>query len=135
MIGIPDADHEMTAPGVSNLIITKLSCSLVGKTEKVRISTGSLSHQAYRQEEVSEQFACNYGLNQEFREKLEQGGLRVSGVDLDGDVRIVELPAHRFFVATLFLPQLLSKPDRPHPLITAYMRAALSFRAAARPHM
>ena len=134
-MSIKDAEHEETAPGASNLIISKLSCSLVGKTEKVRIIPGSLSHQAYRQEEVSEQFACNYGLNREFREKLEQGGLRVSGVDLDGDVRIVELTGHCFFVATLFLPQLLSKPDWPHPLIAAYVRAALSFRAAARPHM
>jgi CTP synthase (UTP-ammonia lyase) len=127
VIGIPDADHEETAPGSSSLIISKLSCSLVGKTEKVRIIPGSLSHQAYRQEEVSEQFACNYGLNREYREKVEQGGIRVSGVDMDGDVRIVELTTHRFFVATLFLPQLLSRPDRPHPLITAYVKAALSF--------
>ena len=129
-MSIKDAEHEETAPGASNLIISKLSCSLVGKTEKVRITAGSLVHQAYKQEEVSEQFACNYGLKREYREKLEQGGLRIAGVDGDGEVRIVELPGHRFFIATLFLPQLLSRPDKPHPLITAYVRAAFSFRTA-----
>jgi CTP synthase (UTP-ammonia lyase) len=47
-----------------------------------------------------------------------------------GDIRIVELPDHRFFVNTFFLAQLLSRPDPPHHLITAYMKAALSFQTA-----
>jgi CTP synthase (UTP-ammonia lyase) len=129
-MSIKDAEHEETAPGASNLIISKLTCSLVGKIEKVRITPGSVVHQVYKQEEVSEQFACNYGLKREYREKLEQRGLRIAGVGPDGDVRIVELPGHRFFIATLFLPQLLSRPDKPHPLITAYVRAAFSFQTA-----
>jgi CTP synthase (UTP-ammonia lyase) len=39
-------------------------------------------------------------------------------------VRVVELTDHRFFVATLFVPQLSSRPDAPHPLITALLKAA-----------
>ena len=133
-MGMKDAEHEETAPGASTLLISKLSCSLVGKIEKVRITPGSLAHQAYGHEEVSEQFACNYGLNREYLEKLKERGVRITGVDADGDVRIVELPGHRFFIGTLFLPQLLSRPDRPHPLIMAYVRAAFSFQTAGHPH-
>lgn len=133
-MGMKDAEHEETAPGASTLLISKLSCSLVGKIEKVRITPGSLAHQAYGDQEASEQFACNYGLNREYLEKLKERGLRITGLDADGDVRIVELPGHRFFIGTLFLPQLLSRPDRPHPLIMAYVRAALSFQAAGHPH-
>jgi CTP synthase (UTP-ammonia lyase) len=133
-MGMKDAEHEETAPGAPRLVISKLSCSLVGKIEKVRIIPGLLAHQAYGDQEVSEQFACNYGLNREYLKKLEERGLRITGVDADGDARIIELPGHRFFVGTLFLPQLLSRPDRPHPLITAYVRAALSFQAAGHPH-
>ena len=129
-MGMKDAEHEETAPGASTLLISKLSCSLVGKTEKVQILPGSLAHQAYGDQEVNEQFACNYGLNREYLEELEERGLRITGVDADGNARIVELPGHRFFMGTLFLPQLLSRPDRPHPLITAYVRAALSFQTA-----
>ena len=133
-MGMKDAEHEETAPGASTLLISKLSCSLVGKIEKVRITPGSLAHQAYGDQEASEQFACNYGLNRGYLEKLKEGGLRIAGLDADGDVRIVELPGHRFFIGTLFLPQLLSRPDRPHPLIVAYVRAALSFQTAGHPH-
>jgi CTP synthase (UTP-ammonia lyase) len=132
-MGIADAEHEETAPGASTLLISKLSCSLVGKTEKVQITPGSLSHQAYGDREVNEQFACNYGLNREYLKKLEERGLRITGVDADGDARIVELPGHLFFLGTLFLPQMLSRPERPHPLITAYVRAALSFQTAGHP--
>ncbi len=127
-MGITDAEHEETAPGASTLLISKLSCSLVGKTETVRIIPGSFAHQAYGQEEVKEQFACNYGVNPGYRQRLQEGGLRISGIDVEGEVRIVELPSHRFFMGTLFLPQLLSRPERPHPLVTAYLRAALSFQ-------
>jgi CTP synthase (UTP-ammonia lyase) len=76
---------------------------------------------------VTEQFACSYGLNPQFREKVGKGKLKITGVDVEGEARIVELSDHDFYVATLFLPQISSKPDRPHPLIVAYLRAALVF--------
>jgi hypothetical protein len=52
------------------------------------------------------------------------GYRRVVGVDRDGEARVLELPGRRFFIATLFVPQLSSSPNSPHPLITAYLRAA-----------
>ncbi len=84
----------------------------------------------YRQAEVQEEFLCNYELNPKFRQRIEGGRLRVAGVGEAGDVRIVELPGHPFFVATLFLPQLSSAEGAPHPLIAAYLEAILSFRDA-----
>jgi CTP synthase (UTP-ammonia lyase) len=132
-MGIQDAEHEETAPGASTLLISKLSCSLVGKVEMVRIAPGSLAHLAYGQQEATEQFACNYGVNPGYRQRLQEGGVRISGIDVEGEVRIVELPSHRFFMGTLFLPQLLSRPEWPHPLITAYVRAALSFMTTGHP--
>jgi CTP synthase (UTP-ammonia lyase) len=53
-------------------------------------------------------------------------------VDVERDARIVELANHPFYVATLFLPQISSRPERPHPLIVAYLRAVLTFRASQR---
>ena len=98
----------------------------------IQITPGSCAHQAYGLREVTEQFHCNYGLNPQFREKVGKGQLKITGVDLDGEVRIVELRDHPFCVATLFLPQVSSKPDRPHPLIVAYLRAALAFHNSRR---
>ena len=98
----------------------------------IKIVPGSLVHRAYGREEVTEQFACSYGLNPQFREKVGTGKLKITGVDVEGEARIVELSDHPFYVATLFLPQISSKPDRPHPLIVAYLRAALAFHNARR---
>ena len=129
MLGIREAEHEETAPEASELVISKLTCSLVGQTQVVKIMPGTRAHRAYGKEESSEQFRCNYGLNPAYQEEIGKRGLKIVGVDLDGQARIVELPDHRFFIATLFLPQLSSSPDRPHPLIMAYLRAAAAFQA------
>ena len=91
----------------------------------MKIVSGSQSYQAYGSEEVREQFRCNYGLNPQFQHIIETRGLKITGFDLEGEVRIVELTDHPFYVATLYLPQLSSKPDGPHPLIIAFLRAAL----------
>lgn len=129
-MGIQDADHEESAPNALTLLISKLTRPLVCKTQTIKIAPGSLVHQAYEREEVVEQFVCNYGLNPEFRDKFEKGQLKFTGVDLDGEVRVVELTDHSFYVATLFQPQISSKPENPHPLIVAYLRAALAFQTS-----
>lgn len=105
-------------------MVSKLVCSLVGTVEKVTILPGTLTHSIYQKDEALEQFACNYGLNPLYRDQLIQGGLRVSALGPDGEVRAVELPALRFFLATLYLPQVSSQPGQPHPLILAYLNAA-----------
>jgi len=127
-LGIRDAEHEETTPDASNLVISKLTCSLVGQAQTIKIVPGTLAHQAYGKDETVEEFRCNYGLNPEYRDKIGTGGLKVAGVDSNGEVRIVELSDHRFFMATLFLPQLSSSFDRPHCLVVAYLKAAIAFQ-------
>lgn len=130
MLGIEGAEHEETAPRAPTLLISKLPSSLVGKTQTIKILPNSLLHSAYGRNEVTEQFACNYGFNPRFQDKFEGGQLKVTGVGPDGEVRAVEISDHPFYVATLFLPQTSSTPESPHPLIIAYLRAALAFRTS-----
>ena len=135
MLGIQDAEHEETAPGAPTLFISRLECSLVGVQQEVILSPGRLVRRAYGQDRVTEQFRCGYGLNPIFRENretLDSGELKVVGVDAHGEVRIVELSGHPFFVATLFQPQLSSSPERPHPLVVAYLSAGIAFSARKR---
>jgi CTP synthase (UTP-ammonia lyase) len=127
-LGIEDAEHEETAPNAPKLLISKLPGSLVGRTQAIKILPGSLLHSAYGRDEANEQFACNFGFNPRFRDKIQGGRLTITGVGLDGEVRAVEISGHPFYVATLFLPQISSGPGSPHPLIVAYLRAALAFR-------
>lgn len=119
-----DADHEESSPGAQTLFISRLACSLVGKTQRIGLVTDSLAHRAYGKEEIEEQFFCNFGLNPTFKDSLNHGNLRVTGIDAEGGARIVEIAGHPFFVATLFLPQIASQAGKPHPLITRYLEAA-----------
>ena len=123
-MGIDQADHEESSPDASTLLISRLSCSLVGTVETVTLLDGSAAQKIYGQAAVAEQFACNYGLNPLYRDVFGGSELRVAGLGPEGEVRLVELPAHPFYLATLFLPQVRSSPGAPHPLIVAYLRAA-----------
>jgi CTP synthase (UTP-ammonia lyase) len=105
-------------------VIDRLACSLAGQSHEVQIVPGTRAHRAYGVERAVEPFRCSYGLNPAYRDALERGPLRVSGMDKEGAVRIVELPEHRFFVATLYVPQFRSSAEAPHPLIVAYLEAA-----------
>jgi CTP synthase (UTP-ammonia lyase) len=127
-MGIDDAEHQETAPDASKLIISKLTCSLVGKKERIRITPGTVAGRAFGRGETIEEFRCNYGLNPAYQQQFAASALRTVGVDDTGECRIVELPDHRFFVATLFLPQLSSGPGAPHPLISALVAQAASLR-------
>jgi len=89
------------------------------------LAPGSRLHRIYGRPTIAETFTCSYGLNPDFQAALTTAGLKLTATDDAGEVRAVEIPDHRFFLATLFLPQYASTPDEPHPLITAYLEAAL----------
>lgn len=95
---------------------------------KITVAPGSLTFRVYGQAEIEEGFNCSYELNPEFEATIEARGLRVVGRGEHNETRIVELASHRFFIATLFQPQLSSAQCAPHPLIIAYLEAALTFR-------
>jgi CTP synthase (UTP-ammonia lyase) len=120
VMGLADAAHAESDPDASCLFVTPLSCSLVGKTMAVTIKAESTAANAYQAEQSTEAYYCNYGLNPQYQERLENAGLRVTGTDADGEARIVELGTHPFFIGTLFVPQARSNPGRPHPLIRAF---------------
>lgn len=125
MLGITDAEHEETAPGAETPIISKLSCSLRGLTQELRIFPNTKASQAYRKDTAMEQFLCNYGVNPDYQDKIMVKPIIVSGVGPDGEVRMIELSGHRYFLATLFVPQMTSTIEIPHPLIVDFLRSTL----------
>jgi len=129
---VKDAQHAEYDPYASQLFITPLSCSLVGQRMTVVLDPTSQAARTYGRARVSEAYYCNFGLNPRYERDLEHGGLRITGRDLAGEARIVELSAHPFFVATLFVPQLSSSAGRPHPLVTAFLAAALAKQSGGR---
>ena len=123
VLGFPDAEHEESAPKALRLFISRLACSLVGRTMTISLAPGSLISQIYGHNSVEEQYLCNYGVNPDYLGTLSSGELRAVASDAEGAMRAVELPGHPFLIGTLFLPQLGSTPSRPHLLIAAFIRA------------
>ena len=80
----------------------------------------------YGASEATEAYYCNFGVDPEHVPLLGTGPLRITGADAEGDVRVIELPGHPFFLGTLFVPQTHSTPKRPHPLVMAFVEAAVA---------
>ena len=123
-----DAEHGEGSPNSSRPVINPLSCSLIGETQIVHISPDTLAYKIYKKEKVKEKFNCKYGFNEAYHKEMNAQNLKIVGVDDNGDARIVELSDHRFFVATLFLPQSSSSAEKPHPLIVEFLNAAKAFQ-------
>jgi CTP synthase (UTP-ammonia lyase) len=132
VLGYKDALHAEYGSSGSHVFVTPLSCSLAGKTFQINVKRDTRAHQIYGQDVIIEHYYCNYGLNPEFQNEVEKGGLLISGIDESKEARILELPKHRFFIATLFVPQLFADVSEPHPLILAYLKAALAFQIEKR---
>lgn len=124
VLGYRGAQHAEYAPDADDLFVTPLSCSLAGQSLEVCFSDASRALRAYHGPSATERYYCNFGLNPDRASELEAAGLAVTGRDQDGEARIVEVRAHRFFVGTLFVPQVSSAPGRPHPLVVAFVAAA-----------
>ncbi|MBA0047090.1 CTP synthase [Mycobacterium sp. NPDC050853] len=99
------------------------------------LEAGSIVAEAYGTTEVSERHRHRYEVNNPYRDKISESGLRFSGTSPDGHlVEFVEYPRdiHPFAVATQAHPELKSRPTRPHPLFVAFIRAAMEYKAAER---
>ena len=90
---------------------------------------------AYGSREVSERHRHRYEMNNAYRKQLAAAGLVFSGTSPDDRlVEFVELPKdkHPFFVGTQAHPELKSRPTKPHPLFSAFIKAVVGYRTADR---
>ena len=93
------------------------------------VSDGTLASRLYKSELIYERHRHRFEVNNNYRARLERGGLICSGVSPDYRlVEIVELKDHPFFIATQFHPEFKSRPDRPHPLFSGLVAAALEYQ-------
>lgn len=88
----------------------------------------SLAARIYGERQISERHRHRYEVNNDYREKLSENGMRLSGLSPDGRiVEMIEIPGHIWFVATQAHPEFKSRPNRPHPLFKGFIGAALSW--------
>ncbi|WP_297837847.1 CTP synthase [Pseudomonas sp.] len=123
VLGWADAEHAETAPDAPRAVITPLSCALVEKADLIELVSGSKIAQAYGVRQATQTYHCRYGLNTDLVNELLAGPLAATGHDQTGDVRVVELAGHPFFVATLFQPERAALTGETPPIVAAFVRA------------
>jgi len=91
-----------------------------------RLEKDSLAHRAYGRDDISERHRHRYEFNNAYSDRLQEGGLVISGASPDRElVEIVELKDHPWFLGCQFHPEFKSRPMNPHPLFRSFIAAAL----------
>jgi CTP synthase len=93
------------------------------------LKPGTVAASAYDKKEISERHRHRYEVNNSYVEQLEKAGLVFSGSSPNGKLmEIAELPKskHPFYLGTQFHPEFLGRPLAPHPLFTAFVKAAIA---------
>jgi CTP synthase (UTP-ammonia lyase) len=110
--------------GNERLLQEVKDCSVGMRTISFTPVTGTLAGQVYAGEgKVEEQSHCSYGINTQFLAEFAHAGLVVSAQDDEGEPKIMAYQPNDFFMLTLFLPQLRSSPENPHPILSSFFKA------------
>jgi len=139
VLKLKDASTEEINPKATHLVVgimpeqrEKIAQSNMGGTMRLGAYEATIKPKtqaalAYKSPTITERHRHRYEINPDYVERLTEGGLVFSGTSPDGRLmEIVELPkdAHPFFVGTQFHPELTARPLAPHPLFTAFIKAA-----------
>ena len=103
----------------------------LGGTMRLGTYEAELKHDSavariYDRTVISERHRHRYEVNTEYRDRLEQHGMRFSGMSPDGLLpEIIEYVGHPWFIGVQFHPELKSRPFDPHPLFASFIKAAV----------
>ncbi|MCB1148632.1 MAG: CTP synthase [Chlamydiia bacterium] len=134
--GLKDANSSEIRPHCEAPVISLLeeqhSIQDLGGTMRLgaypcTLKAGTKAHAAYGSERISERHRHRYEFNNDFRDKLVDAGLVISGVyDQNNLVEIVEVPDHPWMVGVQYHPEFKSHPTDPHPLFREFAKAMLA---------
>ncbi len=134
VLGLADACSAEINPETTNPVIDILpeqkNVSEMGGTMRLGqypcvLNPESKSYQLYGASMIYERHRHRYEVNNDYREEFVQHGVIFAGTSPDNHiVEMMEIPAHRWFVACQFHPEFKSRPNRPHPLFRGFVSAA-----------
>jgi CTP synthase len=101
--------------------------------QQVFLQDGSLAATIYGKPDIYERHRHRYEVNNLYRERLEQAGIRFSGLSVDNLVEMIELPGHPWFMASQFHPEFTSNPRDGHPLFASFIQAARQHHSGEMP--
>ena len=134
VLGIKDANSlefdEETLNPVIHIMENQKTITKKGGTMRLGeypciLEKETLTYSLYGKEEISERHRHRYEFNNNYKQMMEEKGMKFSGTSPDGElVEVVEIKTHPYFIAAQFHPEFKSRPDRPQPLFVGLIRAA-----------
>lgn len=127
---------ESTSHPVISLMLEQRAITDMGGTMRLGeypcdLTPRSLAARAYDAATVKERHRHRFEFNNVYRDIFEENGMCFSGQSPDGVlVEISELQDHPFMLGSQFHPEFLSRPNRPHPLFSAFVTASVEYREA-----
>ena len=134
VLGLDDANstelNPHTKSPVIDLMLDQVNIENLGGTMRLgaypcAIENGTRAFEIYGCPHIFERHRHRYEFNNEYRDRISQNGLVLSGKSPDGKlVEMVENPNHPWFIGVQFHPEFKSRPNRVHPLFGDFIRAA-----------
>lgn len=138
VLNLQDANTSEIDPNTENPVIDVMAepKSLVMKGGTMRLGAyncvldpNSKSAKFYGKELISERHRHRYEFNLKYYEKFEKAGMILAGMNPESKlIELIELQNHPFFIAAIFEPDKISRPNKPHPLFLGFVNAAKSVR-------
>jgi len=132
--GLSDANSAEISPNAESLLFKIMANADNPMSDdtirlgayNVDLAEGSIAADMYGKKTISERHRHRYAFNNAFRTELEAAGMVFSGISSEGNItEVIELPRseHPFFVGVQYHPEFKSRPNRPHPLFGAFVKA------------
>ena len=94
-----------------------------------RIAENTQMYRCYGTSDISERHRHRYEFNNDYRDRLSDAGLVISGTSPDNYiVETVEIPDNDFYIGVQFHPEFKSRPNKAHPLFLGLVGAALKHK-------
>jgi CTP synthase (UTP-ammonia lyase) len=125
VLGHASASHAESDGVDDTNVVRALACSLDGEERVVRPLAGTRFSRLVDDEPFGGMHYCNYGPGAEELQRLVEGGMLIEATADDAEAEVIELPTNRFFMLSLFQPQIGALAGKPvHPLLREFIRCA-----------
>ncbi|MEE8816513.1 MAG: CTP synthase [Lachnospiraceae bacterium] len=140
VLGMHDANSAEFAPDTMHQVIDLMpeqrGVENLGGTMRLGaypcvLDETSKAYELYGTKDISERHRHRYEVNNDYREALREGGMKLSGLSPDGRiVEMIELSDHPYYIGTQAHPEFKSRPNKPHPLFRGLVAAAKAYKEA-----
>jgi CTP synthase (UTP-ammonia lyase) len=128
VLGVLGASHAETDGAAASNVVHALACSLQGQERLVRSVPDTRFSRLVRDEPFVGMHYCGYGPGPDEVQQLVEDGMVVEATADDAGAEVIELPANRFYILTLFQPHIGALAGKPlHPLLGEFVRCARAY--------